>query len=275
MSMFDKIKNTIPLVNEDEKIKEGKKIIKEIMGTKLKGNQYFFSKMTQVGVSTTQLWPTWYKVKNEVTSELKNGFLELDDIPSRIDQLVFANRSKKTIKEEEKINQSLINEGITDFDFKCSVQVSSREVWNKHFIDGGYSKSSRGIYSDGYCYVQEDKVTIKLFDMKEHISGEKIIDYKDINAIDYQKYNNNDPYSSAMIIINITGLKPINIHKINENNYKQLKQSWNTFKNTYNEENPAENQTISNTDELMKYAELYEKGLLTKEEFNKKKKELL
>jgi hypothetical protein len=31
----------------------------------------------------------------------------------------------------------------------------------------------------------------------------------------------------------------------------------------------------SNADELLKYAELYEKGLLTKEEFEAKKKELL
>ena len=32
---------------------------------------------------------------------------------------------------------------------------------------------------------------------------------------------------------------------------------------------------VTNTDELLKYAELYEKGLLTKEEFENKKKELL
>ena len=31
----------------------------------------------------------------------------------------------------------------------------------------------------------------------------------------------------------------------------------------------------SNVDDLMKYAELFEKGLLTKEEFEAKKKELL
>ena len=39
------------------------------------------------------------------------------------------------------------------------------------------------------------------------------------------------------------------------------------------EDTPKDN--ASDADALMKYAELYEKGLLTEEEFNAKKKELL
>lgn len=39
--------------------------------------------------------------------------------------------------------------------------------------------------------------------------------------------------------------------------------------------NIAPTQVVSNADELLKYAELYEKGLLTKKEFENKKKELL
>lgn len=39
--------------------------------------------------------------------------------------------------------------------------------------------------------------------------------------------------------------------------------------------NDDETKSVSNADELLKFAELYEKGLLTKEEFDEKKKELL
>ena len=40
-------------------------------------------------------------------------------------------------------------------------------------------------------------------------------------------------------------------------------------------ENSNEEESTSNDELLFKYAELYEKGLITREEFDKKKKELL
>ena len=55
--------------------------------------------------------------------------------------------------------------------------------------------------------------------------------------------------------------------------YNLLYKAWEKFKN---EENSSINKNeISPADELMKYAELYEKGLLSEEEFNAMKKKLL
>lgn len=59
--------------------------------------------------------------------------------------------------------------------------------------------------------------------------------------------------------------------------YNSLNRAWEKFKNNENEKLIAttEKTEISAADELMKYAELYEKGLLSEEEFNAMKKKLL
>lgn len=56
----------------------------------------------------------------------------------------------------------------------------------------------------------------------------------------------------------------------------ELLEKYNNFISSLNEaENNSPSQSTTNADELLKYAELYKEGLLTKEEFEAKKKELL
>lgn len=87
-------------------------------------------------------------------------------------------------------------------------------------------------------------------------------------------------YSDEKIFLDLsnkTKLKLIGYYKEEKKDIKKfynlLNTSWMNFKNnTVDSDN--ENK-INNADELMKYAELYEKGLLTEEEFNAMKKKLL
>lgn len=58
--------------------------------------------------------------------------------------------------------------------------------------------------------------------------------------------------------------------------YKLLNNAWTKFKNNDNRTDSSVNKSdVSAADELMKYAELYEKGLLSEDEFNAIKKKLL
>lgn len=70
----------------------------------------------------------------------------------------------------------------------------------------------------------------------------------------------------------------LSLHDDNLNTfYKTLNNCWETFKNKENEKKATitKKEEISAADELMKYAELYEKGILSEEEFNALKKKLL
>ena len=56
----------------------------------------------------------------------------------------------------------------------------------------------------------------------------------------------------------------------------EVQQRYEKFINEKNVSNTVQiNQETSNADELLKYAELYKQGLLSEEEFEAKKKELL
>ncbi|WP_409197630.1 SHOCT domain-containing protein [Methanobrevibacter acididurans] len=67
--------------------------------------------------------------------------------------------------------------------------------------------------------------------------------------------------------------------KVCETIYTYLHEKWDSYQKNKDTPTPSplqkEEPQSSNADELLKYAELYEKGLLTKEEFEAKKKELL
>lgn len=99
--------------------------------------------------------------------------------------------------------------------------------------------------------------------------------FRDINKINYSK---------GKILLNLNGkeftLKDYvssfnnNYESFIEEFYKLLNNAWTKFKN--NENNSLANKNrVSSADELMKYAELYEKGLLSEDEFNAIKMKLL
>ena len=63
---------------------------------------------------------------------------------------------------------------------------------------------------------------------------------------------------------------------ISKETVDEVQQRYEKFINEKNVSNTVQiNQETSNADELLKYAELYKQGLLSEEEFEAKKKELL
>lgn len=114
---------------------------------------------------------------------------------------------------------------------------------------------------------------------KYDIKGEMTLYFSDINSLNY---------SNEKIILNLNGekftledyykglVKTDKYETFIDEFYKLLNNTWKKFKNNENVNKSSINKNeVNPTDELMKYAELYEKGLLTEEEFNAMKKKLL
>lgn len=112
---------------------------------------------------------------------------------------------------------------------------------------------------------------------KYNIKGEMTLYFSDINAINY---------SNEKIILNLNSekftlqdyfkglVKTDEYETFIDDFYNLLNNAWTKFKN--NESDGSANKSgVSTADELMKYAELYEKGILSEDEFNAIKKKLL
>lgn len=95
-----------------------------------------------------------------------------------------------------------------------------------------------------------------------------------INAIDYDKQVVG---RTSGIVISVSGFKPIVLQGATDENFQLLNDAWLNFNKKSNEsvQKIVETNTLTNADELLKYAELYEKGLLTDEEFAAMKKKII
>lgn len=298
MGMFDKVKNNsivskakeIDKKNKIEKqkkidmrktrslrkdeIKEGEKIIKNIMGTTIVRNTKFNLRIINQGVPATKVMSVWSKINKQVKNEVYEGTLQNKDIPMRIGQLLAENGDptkvqqriqENTVKMETKQKKL----GVEGYNFSCTLHEKRMGTF------GGKKED----VIKGYCYVKEDRLVIKKISiiMKTQM-GDKVIPYSKINAIDFDKAGKFHITSS--IVISVSGFDTVILKDTNEQNFKLLHDTWIRFNTKSNQPTPTttkviEKSTSTNADELLKYAELYEKGLLTKEEFDLKKKELL
>ena len=291
MGMFDKVKNSSVVskakeldeknkernrekaelkrirLNEKERIKNGEEIIKRIMGTKMVRNTQFNIKIANQGISTFKTNSVWSNIHKQINKELREGTVELEDIPERIDQILIENGNPKKIQEKnEKINNELIKLGVENCDFSCTLHEQRMSTFGNKKED----------VVNGYCYVNEDRIIIKKRSVfRKSDMGDKVIPYAKINAIDYDKAAGFHVTSS--IVISVSGFNPVVMKNTTEENFRLLHDAWINFNSKSDAPTPTiiETNKPSDADELLKYAELFEKGLLTKEEFDMKKAELM
>lgn len=264
---FEKEKEKNEIKKQDkERIKDGEDIIKRIMGSNMMRNVQFNNQIINQGVSTFKINSVWGKVNKQIKKELHEGTVELRDIPERINQILaqYAN-PEKIEKKNKKIQRELVKAGVEDRDFSCVLYEERRS---------GFNNKKENLVK-GFCYVNEDKLVIKkLSFFKSRDLGDKVIPYGNINAIDYDKQVVG---RTSGIVISVSGFKPIVLQGATDENFQLLNDAWLNFNKKSNEsvQKIVETNTLTNADELLKYAELYEKGLLTDEEFAAMKKKII
>ena len=261
----EKEKNEIKK-QEKERIKDGEDIIKRIMGSNMMRNVQFNNQIINQGVSTFKINSVWGKVNKQIKKELHEGTVELRDIPERINQILaqYAN-PEKIEKKNKKIQRELVKAGVEDRDFSCVLYEERRS---------GFNNKKENLVK-GFCYVNEDKLVIKkLSFFKSRDLRDKVIPYGNINAIDYDKQVVG---RTSGIVISVSGFKPIVLQGATDENFQLLNDAWLNFNKKSNEsvQKIVETNTLTKSDELLKYAELYEKGLLTDEEFAAMKKKII
>ena len=261
----EKEKNEIKK-QEKERIKDGEDIIKRIMGSNMMRNVQFNNQIINQGVSTFKINSVWGKVNKQIKKELHEGTVELRDIPERINQILaqYAN-PEKIEKKNKKIQRELVKAGVEDRDFSCVLYEERRS---------GFNNKKENLVK-GFCYVNEDKLVIKkLSFFKSRDLGDKVIPYGNINAIDYDKQVVG---RTSGIVFSVYVFKPIVLQGATDENFQLLNDAWLNFNKKSNEsvQKIVETNTLTKSDELLKYAELYEKGLLTDEEFAAMKKKII
>lgn len=247
---------------------------------------------------------TSYKdIREILKSEHRNGKLTADDVEKRMDEImeldIYALKSdilKKgydtsVFKTQDDLNEFLGPEYAKEhiprskknkmeyyinkyninienaYQFECTIEEERSST---------FTNSSQRDVENAYVIVSDDNLAIikeSLF-LKSDMGMRKIY-YENIAGIDYDTTGTLGLSSSLFIHLKSSEhvqLKDISDDDVNEVHIR--------FENYINKKNKPIvqnniNQNGSDADELLKYAELYEKGLLTKEEFETKKQQIL
>ena len=265
----------------DYDIAVGEEKLKSIIGGQIVRNRDFYKKMAMNGIRNTP--KAWHKINSQIRKELKEGTLYPDDIEKRIDELIVEISPNSILISENEVDAMKLDKVKNDILSKGHVAVSipyQKSGVNDAIVGGAFLGewgTVLGALNEGNTswkttdlLFMEDGINIKstghviLYeDVKKVILGEKGIVFTIVTIITnfgenfvYRTGNQNAIASKSIIEDNMPKMIPNLTSKTVKSN--------NNMANKYDE-----------ADILLKYAELYEKGLLTKEEFDMKKAELL
>lgn len=168
-----------------------------------------------------------------------------------------------TVNDSEALNK---NESVieTFYEFQCSLD-EERTNWMGEKISERREATVR-VFKDRLI-INKTGVFIKS-DL-----GSRTIYFQDISSIDFDKAGIFHITSSIKIILR--GGEFITLLYCDEDKYALLNGEWAKYKESLMESHSIKSPEMTNADELLKYADLYERGFLTQEEFEQKKKELL
>ena len=188
------------------------------------------------------------KTLKSVQDKLNNFMGTSNNFPIKVQS-----ESKKIKKNEQ------------NYDFSCSID-EVRTNWR------GVEKEDRR-----RCYVKvlEDRLILdKTGIMIRSDLGTRTIYFSDISSIDFDKSGMFHVTNSVKLIMR--GGEFITLIHVGPKDYDLINNKWKLYKeNQHNTKNLNSNSSQNTSDDLLKYAELYEKGLLTDDEFKSFKQKLL
>lgn len=296
---------------KDSKVKNEKKIQKKEFEKKLKElcggtlpNDAFDERATKHGTLTGIAGspPHNSDYKDILRAEFKSGNLKIEDMETRLDELF--DLDVKTLN--SKINKK--NEDTSVFKTQEDLNALFGDEYAEKFRrkDKNYRKEALfkdyGINTEGaYCFecdIEErrsstfsntdrrnvDRAYVALFDdhiviIKESVwlksdMGMRKVYFNNVTSIDYD--TSGKLGLSSSLFIHMHSGEHVQLKYISKERVEEVQKRYENFINKKDIPNTVQiNQETSNADELLKYAELYKQGLLTEEEFEAKKKELL
>lgn len=255
----------------------------------------------------------WISVQNQIKKEIKTEKLSINDIDDRTRDLVHEAYENQTPEEKTKVKEKADKVRQDEIErierekkkaeenrLKKEKDLKDKEMQNQHNIENnklkeqeeakknaifnnfdfecsmneqrtGWNDQTRDQYVRAYVFIKEDYLEIFKtgFWIKSNLGSKKLY-YSEMSSVDFDKAGL--MHITTSIFISMRGGEKIILKFVKEEDYNKIAEKWERYRNKQFQ--PVVN-NVSNADELLKYAELLEKGLLTQEEFDKKKRELL
>ena len=274
---------------QKRKRKQAEKILDDTVGGLMPTStrMAFFKRMSAKGIKARNQEKVRSKVLKTIKSEVENNQLEPTQaaINLRIEQILDENSDPDVLQKRRQryIETSQKAEGKKkDIEEKFGVVLTNKKWFQCSIEEVKYStftnQPQRNI-DTAYVIINEDNFEIikESVWLKSNMGSRKIFFYN-ITSIDYDARGR--LHASSSVILNTKGAEHIQLKFVTKENFDMMNKVFESYlEKMHNPHQPAPVQqnvsTATAADELLKYAELYEKGLLTKEEFDLKKSELL
>ena len=224
------------------------------------------------------------KVMKTIKKEIKNDGLAMEGIEPRIHELLTEQYGTPVSQEEAnaRVNQAKQQERLSrevQLEQKFGVPFQNR-LWFKCSIEeirhSTFSNTNERELLDCYVILEDTYLLIvkeSVF-LKSKMGNMKIF-YDNIASIDYDARGL--LHLSNSLDINLKSSGKVQLKYVDDEMVNLVTGKFNQYMNnkTMIISDEGGNGSNRNIDELMKYADLFERGLLTQEEFEQKKKELL
>ena len=255
----NEIKNkTLDYENIESRLDELMKLDVDALNNKIKNKQDTSLFKTQEDIN--DFLGAKYTEKHNKSIEkarVKNLKKERKEAEKRVKN--FEKENDKIRKLEDKFNIDLTGKEW----FECSIEEVKYSTFNnqpRRNIDTAYV-----VINNDYVEILKESLIIK-----SNMGSRKLF-YDNITSIDYDARGR--LHASSSMIINTKSAEHIQLKHVDEKNYNLLHDAFENFM-----KKPSETTIIpqsSKADDLVKYAELYEKGLISEAEFNKMKNEII
>ena len=272
----------------DHDEKEIKDIINKNIASPFKTQQPFAELLLLNGCSKIKLGLIGSKIRKELLYEAENGDLTPDTVMPRAYELIgeflgitevttvneigIENSNHEIISKKE--NKKLLKQ--KEIEEKFGVDLTNKQ-WFQCTIEeikySTFSNQPQRNIDNAYVIINEDNFEI----IKESVwlksnMGTRRLYFYNLTSLDFDARGR--LHASSSVIINTKGAEHVQLKFITKDDFDLMNNAFESYLEKTHQ--PQQNiPATSSADELLKYAELYEKGLLTREEFDMKKAELL
>ena len=261
--------------NSKNEIKRGEQKLKSIIGGKFVHNAEFIRLLKANNIENTS--HSWDRIHNQIKQELENGMITYEEVENRVHQLVLMESPNNRLITLDEVDAVKTEETKRDIlaKGKISIQIPYQSsgvgdvaigtaVWGRKgailgALNEGQTKWTYTdlIFMDNGINVKSTGNVVLYDDLKSVVLGNKGFVHTVVTILT----NNGNGLICKVANIEVSAFKSI----LEDHIPRVADTPTNNNANNLND----------NADVLLKYADLYERGLITREEFDLKKEQLL